>query len=139
MVGDDQEFMQQSPLALCHLLTKAYQMIDSQSDEILHILSLLATLALGCQYPCGIYHLKPQERRSPDWSSLVVIDLPAGQICWAIPQKKWAYFQGLPTYRGTWKGYPDRASQHRLFLQPRCGFQNYPTERFPSTRWPPRS
>jgi hypothetical protein len=123
---------------LWQMLTRSYEAIDTLYEEHLRVIALLANLALGLQYSCGLYQLPPERRQSQEWSHLVVIDLPGGQLCWPVPDHKIVYFRDLPLYRGVWRGMPRLDNQWRLLLNPHLPYQPYPTEKMASVPLPPR-
>jgi hypothetical protein len=132
-----QDLLRYSHRQLWDLLTRSYRSIEAIYEEHLRVLSLLATMALGLQYSCGIYTLRPERHPTPGWSHALVIDLPSGQLCWLIPQEKLHYFREMPIYKGVWRGIPRMDNQLYLLLNPQLPFQPYRTEKIHSFTFPP--
>ena len=123
---------------LWDLLARSYSTIEALHEEYLRLLSLVAVFALGLQYSCGIYTLRAERSPSGEQTQLLIIDLPAGQLCWVLPADKLYYFRDMPVYKGVWRGFPRVENQLHLLLNPQLPFQPYRTEKMDAMHLPPQ-
>lgn len=126
------QLLEHSREHLIELLIKAYTYQQSQQEEQYQILSLLATFALGLGYSCGVYRLPADLIQEPGWEWLLLIDIPAGQLCWPVDTAHLPYFRAMMPYQGLFLGFPQAKEQTRRLLRPGCTFLPLdPTERIP--------
>jgi hypothetical protein len=110
---------------LFKLLARAYQYIDTLTEEQMILLSLAATLALEAGYRAGIAQLTGKLLADQEWPYVLVIDLPAGQVSFPLPAGLLSYFRSIPVYSGSWYGYNSEHVQKRRLLAPGCAVNGY--------------
>ena len=119
-----QDLEQTRARELWKLLSRAYQYIDQQSEEMVLLLSLTATLALESGYPTGLIRL--DNAQDPEWRHVLVIDLPAGQVSFPVPADLLSYFRVLPPYQGRWHGWVSAYTQKTRMASPGCAVNGIP-------------
>lgn len=79
-------------------------------------IAALSRLALDRGWPAGIARHKPEPDPNwdPDWTTVVLIDLPTGQVSWHVHDSDRALFAHLPDYAGEWDGHTTAQKYERL-------------------------
>lgn len=80
---------------------------DGAYEERNRVVALLVRMALSLGWKAGIgnHEDNPGEDWDSEWRTLVVIELPAGQVSWHIHDSHLFLFEGFPKYDGEWDGH----------------------------------
>jgi hypothetical protein len=84
--------------------------------ERAHVVALAARLALALGYTAGrrAHEPDPDPSWDDDWETVVVIDLPLGQVSWHFHDSEWPLIATLPLYPGSWDGHTTDTKYERL-------------------------
>ncbi len=87
--------------------------IDNTYTERNRLAALAAVLAHRHGLAAG--SRKHEGEAEPGWSTVVVIDLPTGQVSWHLPDVEAdAFTSGLPEYPGRWDGHTTDEKHARI-------------------------
>jgi len=78
---------------------------------------LIAKLARAKGYRVGIgkhSDYTDSEPHDKEWSNVLYIDLPCGQVSWHFRDDELVLFEGFPRYEGTYDGHSTEEKYHRV-------------------------
>jgi hypothetical protein len=94
-------------------LAQAHRAKDSAYTERNRLVHALCSIAQLLGWRCGM-RVDEGEGRDPAWQTVVMIDLPTGQVSWHIHESEVAAFKDLPSYSGPWDGHSTEEKYRRL-------------------------
>jgi hypothetical protein len=109
---DDLELRQENA-ALLTQLSAASASKDAAYAERNRLVHALCSVAQLVGWPCG-KRLHEGAEWDPAWRTVIMIDLPTGQVSWHIHDSEFALFAHLPAYPGSWDGHGTSEKYDRL-------------------------
>ena len=87
---------------------------DQKFHYIHHERNILLSL-LSVMFPASLEKHQPESDVTYEWSWMVIIDLPGGQVSWHIKDDELPLFDHLPRLAGRkWNGSEDREKYQRV-------------------------
>ena len=99
-------------------LTKSYEDMRAKRDAAYHERNQVVA-ALAKAFPSGVAQHDPNDEKwDADRRTIVLIDLPTGQVSWHFHDSERHLLDGLETYPGKWDGHDTPEKYRRLNALP---------------------